>query len=108
MEAFLKCAVADRMWQTVSARGFDRINVGELGAMADIVKDLACAEEKNRKAEYYRAVTDAMGRHGEPQGIMMHDDGYGDMLEELRKRVMSADPHERERMIGDIMGIVKA
>lgn len=41
--------------------GIERINASELTLYVDMVKDLAEAEEKCWKAEYYRTVTEAMG-----------------------------------------------
>lgn len=41
--------------------GIERVNTSELTLYVDMVKDLAEAEEKCWKAEYYRTVTEAMG-----------------------------------------------
>ena len=43
----------------------DRVNVMEMGELIDMVKDLAEAKEKCRKAEYYEAVTQHMENGGE-------------------------------------------
>ena len=57
----LKNQVIARMNSEIATRGADRFDVEEFGKMADIVKDLAEAEESCWEAEYYRSVTEAMG-----------------------------------------------
>lgn len=58
--------VMDRIDHAVANRGgMDRVNVMEMGELIDMVKDLAEAKEKCRKAEYYEAVTQHMENGGE-------------------------------------------
>jgi hypothetical protein len=58
--------------------GIDRVNTAFLGQMVDMVKDLAEAEEKCWKAQYYRQVSEAMSSGGAsgymPEGARS---GYG-------------------------------
>ncbi len=61
-----------RMEQSINERGIERADVGEMGKLADVVKDLAEAEKSCWEAEYYRSVTEAMG-----DGTMGYDDGMG-------------------------------
>lgn len=51
------------MEQMIADRGIGRTDAKLLGEYADIIKDLAEAEEKCWKAEYYKTVTEAM-QHG--------------------------------------------
>lgn len=53
------------MERLIGERGIDRVDVKLMGEYADIVKDLAEAEEKCWKAEYYKTVTESMqGQQG--------------------------------------------
>ncbi len=58
----IKDKVLGHVMQMVTSRGIDRVDVKTLGEYADIIKDLAEAEEKCCKAEYYKVVTKEM--HG--------------------------------------------
>ena len=55
-----KDSMLERMEQAINERGADRIDVSEMGKLADIVKDLAEAEKSCWEAEYYRTVTESM------------------------------------------------
>lgn len=55
-----KDAVLERLDKSISEKGADRMNVQEVGMLADVVKDLAEAEKSCWEAEYYHSVTDAM------------------------------------------------
>lgn len=58
--------ILDRIDHVVAAKGgIDRVNVNELGELVDMVKDLAEAKEKCRKARYYEVVTQHMENGGE-------------------------------------------
>lgn len=61
-----------RMEQSINERGIERADVGEMGKLADVVKDLAEAEKSCWEAEYYRSVTEAM-----EDGSMGYEDGMG-------------------------------
>ena len=52
----------DHLEGLIAERGIARLDVKLLGEYADIIKDLAEAEEKCWKAEYYKTVTEAMER----------------------------------------------
>lgn len=58
--------------------GIDKMNTAFLGQMVDMVKDLAEAEEKCWKAQYYRQVSEAMKSSGS-SGYMPEEarSGYG-------------------------------
>lgn len=55
-----KDAVLERLDKSINEKGADRMNVQEVGMLADVVKDLAEAEKSCWEAEYYHSVTDAM------------------------------------------------
>lgn len=59
-----KRQVLDYMERQLSKGGTDRMNVTEMGMLADIVKDLAEAEKECWEASYYRTVTEAMETQG--------------------------------------------
>lgn len=63
-----KDQVLRRMEQAINERGVERMDVAEMGKLADIVKDLAEAEKSCWEAEYYMSVTDAMN-----EGSMGYD-----------------------------------
>lgn len=67
-----KDQLLDKMQQTIDEKGIERVDVTEMGKLADQVKDLAEAEKACWEAEYYRAVTEAM-----EDGSMGYDDGMG-------------------------------
>lgn len=67
-----KDQVLRRMEQVINERGPERMDVQEMGKLADIVKDLAEAEKSCWEAEYYRSVTEAM----ESSGYMPEGMGY--------------------------------
>lgn len=67
-----KDKVLQRMEQAIGERGMERVDVNELGKLADIVKDMADAEKSCWEAEYYRSVTEAM-----EDGSMGYEDGMG-------------------------------
>lgn len=71
----VKDEMLKRMEQAVNEKGADRVNVQEMGMLADIVKDLAEAEKECWEAEYYRSVSEAMeGPSGYmPDGSWQYD-----------------------------------
>ena len=70
-----KDQLLDKMQQTIDEKGIERIDVSEMGKLADQVKDLAEAEKACWEAEYYRAVTEAM-----EDGQMGYDDSMGNNM----------------------------
>lgn len=75
----IKNKALQRMEQAIAERGVDRMDVKEMGELADIVKDLSEAEKACWEAEYYRSVTDAMESSGYIPDGMGYDgqDGSG-------------------------------
>ena len=79
-----KDTVLERLDKAINENGTDRMNVQEVGMLADVVKDLAEAEESCWEAEYYRSVTEAMeggsgydGQMGMRDNQMGYDGMYG-------------------------------
>lgn len=76
-----------KMRQEIDERGIDRVDVGEMYKLADIVKDLAETAKSCWEAEYYRSVTEAMeggagypnqgGSQGGQGGSGYAQGGYG-------------------------------
>lgn len=107
----LKNEILQQAKKELDERGPERMDVDRLGAMVDMVKDLAEAEEKCWKAQYYRnAVTEAMeskygyGSTGSPaNGGNMSRMGYGDtkhdsLVDELGKEYQRMSPDEKMMM----------
>ena len=122
-----KDKVLRRLEQVIDEKGPERMNVQEVGMLADVVKDLAEAEKSCWEAEYYMSVTEAMqdgsmgydgmgygssqGRQGR-MGYNPNRDsmgryarrgysrgyGYDDAMQEVRQMMQTADPQERERL----------
>lgn len=67
-----KDTVLERLDKSINEKGPERMNVQEVGMLADVVKDLAEAEKSCWEAEYYRSVTEAM-----EDGSMGYEDGMG-------------------------------
>lgn len=55
-----KDTVLERLDRAINEKGADRMNIQEVGMLADVVKDLAEAENACMQSEYYASVTDAM------------------------------------------------
>lgn len=115
------------MDKTLDKYGPDKMNVEEVGKLADAVKDMAEAEKACWEAEYYRSVSeamespagympegmgyqrmnrgrmgynpnrDSMGRYTSRRG---YDGSYGyhEHMEDIRSEMQSASPEEREKM----------
>ena len=118
----IKDTMLKRMEQAIDEKGPERVNVQEMGLLADIVKDLAEAEKECWEAEYYQSVTDAMDRSGYmPEGV--HDSQYRsgynpnrdsmgrysrrrgyrygydhDPIQGVREAMTGASPEDREKM----------
>lgn len=67
-----KDTVLERLDKAINEKGADRMNVQEVGMLADVVKDLAEAEKACWEAEYYMSVTEAM-----QDGSMGYEDAMG-------------------------------
>lgn len=48
--------LVDKIDNDIIERGLDRIDIQNMGEVVDMVKDLAVAEEKLRKADYYHGL----------------------------------------------------
>ena len=108
----IKTKVLDFMDQEVGKYGGTRMDVKELGDLADIVKDLA-------EAEYYCTVAQAMGGGQEPYGYQQpmgyggHGgmrQGYGtgsmghtDPMQMIRDALSKADPETRAMLRSELM-----
>lgn len=97
--------------------GSERIDIETVGMLADVVKDLAEAEEKCWEAEYYHAIVDAMEkgeRSGYSSGSRMnrsgwqnqygsgytrrgYSDGNQDAVEHLLGAMQGMDEEEKKR-----------
>lgn len=84
----------------IAERGLDRIDVQNLGEVVDMIKDLAVAEEKLRKADYYHRVIAAMDG-GEPMRT-----SHPEIADAISRALSSADPHERETIKGEVMAML--
>ena len=69
-----KNKILEYMDKALDKYGPDKMNVEEVGKLADAVKDMAEAEKACWEAEYYRSVTEAMEG---PSGYMPEGMGYG-------------------------------
>lgn len=115
----------DLMEQDIKQHGgVQRVDVKLHGELADIVKDLAEAEKSCWEAEYYRAVTEAMGgqqasygysRMGYGGGMDTGRRGYGsgsaanggimghsDPVSAIRDMLMTADPDTKMRIRSEL------
>lgn len=70
-----KNTVLERLDKAINEKGADRMNVQEVGMLADVVKDLAEAEKSCMEAEYYAAVTEAMDEGSMGYDGMGYDKG---------------------------------
>lgn len=122
-----KDKILEYMGKSLEKYGPDKMDVEEVGKLADAIKDLAEAEKQCWEAEYYRTVTEAMDRSGympEGMGYGMGRSGYNpnrdsmgryarrgydhDPIQAVRDAMGGASPEERERMKRELRQIVGA
>lgn len=120
------------MERELTKYGSDRMDVKQMGELADIVKDLAEAEKSCWEAEYYRTVSEAMeggssGSSGyqQPMGRMGYGSGsqsgmqsggrrgYGsgsmghtDPISMIRDMMMTGTPETQAKIRGDLSNIL--
>lgn len=124
----VKDKVLGRMETAMTERGsVDRMDVKEMGELADIVKDLAEAEKSCWEAEYYRSITEAMGGEGGSSlssgysggGRMGYGmdgrRGYGgnggsmghtDPISTIRDMLATSTPEMRAKIRNDLSGLM--
>lgn len=127
----IKDDILEYMEQEVGKYGGSRMDVKEIGELADAVKDMAAAEESCWEAEYYRTVTEAMGHSessgygmGGRSGYMQEADmsgmaggrrGYGqpnrmmghsDPVAAIRDMLATANPEMRMQIRNELSGIM--
>ena len=118
-----KNRILEYMEKSLEKYGPEKMNVEEVGKLADAVKDLAEAEKACMEAEYYGSVTEAMDSRGYMPEPMGYDDGrmrqgysrrrgynanrdsrgrysrgYHEDMEAIRQSMGTASPEEREKM----------
>ena len=120
----LKNEVIEQLNKEIEARGgIERMDINRLGAYADIIKDMAEAEEKCWKAQYYRnAVTEAMeSKYGygsmtndmgnprqgytvNPMGRQGYDSmGGDDIISKIGKEYRNLSPNEKMMMKSKVL-----
>ena len=92
----------------LASRPIERIDIREMGEIADIIKDLSEAAEKLRKAEYYRSVVSAMGQKAEEAKPAWQYSDHSDSLDPLRKALQAAGPDEREQLRTEVKMMIGA
>lgn len=106
----IKTKVLDFMDQEVDKYGGNRMDVKELGELADIVKDLA-------EAEYYCTVAQSMGgesygyqqpmgyggQGGMRQGYGTGSMGHTDPMQVIRDALSKVDPDTRAMLRSELM-----
>lgn len=87
----IKNEFIQKMRQEIDERGIERVDVGDMYKLADIVKDLAEAEKSCWEAEYYRSVAEAMeGGSGAQMGYSgMYGMQQGSRSEGMRSGAQS-------------------
>ena len=117
-----KNRILEYMGKSLEKYGPDKMNVDEIGKLADAIKDMAEAEKACWEAEYYRSVTEAMDGQGYTPDMMDYQGqggqgrmgynrnrdsmgrytsgrrGYHEGMDGLRAEMQSASPEEREKM----------
>ena len=115
-----KDKILEYMGKSLEKYGPDKMDVEEVGKLADAIKDLAEAEKQCWEAEYYMAVSEAMENRGympddigydggsrgyRRRGYNMNRDsrgrysrGYHEELDGIRDAMRNASPDEKEKM----------
>lgn len=93
--------ILQRMQSSIAERGVERADVAELGMLADMVKDLADADESCWEAKYYEAVTGAMdgSRAGYGMGYAGGGMGYARAAQQGTQGRMGYDGAERDGIV---------
>ena len=126
-----KNRILEYMGKSLEKYGPDKMNVEEIGKLADAVKDLAEAEKACWEAEYYRSVTEAMDSSGYmPEGMGYQNGqgangrmgynpnrdsmgrysrgrrGYHEGMDGIRAEMQSASPEEKEKLKRELRQIL--
>lgn len=89
-----------------SATDLERVNVNELGEFVEMIGVLADAIHHCSEAEYYQAVTEAMGS-GKASSTAIKDDlDDSDVLGMLGEEYHSLSPEERRVMKNKVLTIL--
>lgn len=119
-----KDKILEFMEKELTEYGGKRMDVKEMGELADIVKDLAQAEESCWEAQYYRTVTEAMDSNqssGYGMGSRGYDmggarRGYGntgsmghnsDPFGAIRDMLATANPEMRAQIRNELTGLTR-
>ena len=97
----IKRKVIERLERAVTEGGPDRMDVEEVGALADIVKDLSESAKECNEAEYYKSVTDAMAYGYTPEDMPMRTIGYTDTSRQPQRQPGYRDGMGRYRQQGN-------
>ena len=103
----MKERVCERLYLAIEERGIERMDVNEVGKLADIVKDLAQAMESCAEAEYYGKISEAMGN---PQGTPTADISspeYEEAMENIKTTLNSVSPFEKQKMMRELRSLVR-
>lgn len=115
----VKDQILQHMERELTKYGGDRIDVKQMGELADIVKDLAQAEELCWQAEYYRSVSEAMENNSSGYGMMSNARrGYGgspangngmmnhvDPFSTIRDMLATANPELRAQIRNELTSL---
>lgn len=126
-----KDQILQHMERELNKYGGDKVDVKQMGELADIVKDLAEAEKSCWEAEYYRSISEAMdegssgygggggGSRGYGGGMGYNGSaanggrrGYGgsmghtDPIASIREMLATANPEKRAQIRNEISGLM--
>ena len=114
----LKNKFIQRIENDVASSGIDRVNIANIGALVDIVKDLAEAEKCCMEAEYYKTVVESMNKSGYSGGTgsstnYMSRSGYGstrmghqELMQPIQHALMTANPEERQNILDELKSMM--
>ena len=94
-----KDKVLQYMERELGKYGGERMDVKQMGELADIVKDLAQAEKYCWESEYYRLVSEAMGG-GHDEYAMTQD--QTETINSMRELLSKVNPEMRTQIRGMI------
>lgn len=102
-----KDKILEYMGKSLEKYGPDKMDVEEVGKLADAIKDMAEAEKACWEAEYYRSVSEAMGRSGympEGMGYGMGSMGYNPNRDSMGRYARRGYDHDPIQAVRDAMG----
>lgn len=98
------CNLEDILIQKTCQQDIDSVDIREMGAAIDMIKDLAEYKRNIYEAYYYKSITSAMAGKDDAEHGM--DENIDDIVETIKDIWNEADPEHRQLMKGKISSLL--